>query len=158
VRRATSYEQAREWIAVWTLLQRLGTPSVLLVLASGMYLGITMQAWAFGWAKLAMPTLFVVAAAGGIVGRRRARLRGAVASGAGPLPGELQAQLRQPLLLASWRLRFSLLAGLLFEMTVKPDLAGAALVTGGMALFGVIWSLPLWRREPALQAAPSSAK
>jgi hypothetical protein len=39
LRRATSYEQAREWTALWALLPASGAPSILLSLASGIYLG-----------------------------------------------------------------------------------------------------------------------
>ena len=86
-----------------------------------------------------------VAIAGAIVGPRRARLSAAIAKGGGALPAELVALLRDPLLVASWRVRFALLAGLLFEMTVKPDLRGDVIVMGGTALLGLLWSVPLWR-------------
>jgi hypothetical protein len=58
---------------------------------------------------------------------------------------DLVAQLRHPLPVASWRVRFALLTGLLFEMTVKPDLRGDVIVMGGTVLVGLVWSVPLWR-------------
>jgi hypothetical protein len=145
LRAATSYEQAREWAQPLKLLMPLGMPATLVVLASGIYLATTMGAWELGWVKLAVPTLVVVAIAGAIVGPHRARLSAAIAKGAGPLAADLVAQLRHPLPVASWRIRFALLAGLLFEMTAKPDLRGDVIVMGGAALVGLVWSVPLWR-------------
>jgi hypothetical protein len=147
VRASTSYEQAREWSRLFKLLMPLGMPSTLVVLASGIYLASTMSVWELGWVKLAVPTLVAVAIAGAIVGPRRARLSAAIAKGAGPLPESLVAQLGHPLMMASWRLRFALLAGLLFEMTVEPDLRGAVIVLGGTVLVGLVWSVPLWRTK-----------
>src|SRR5262244_786529 len=97
LRRAASYEQAREWAGVWTLLVPLGVPSVLVVLASGIYLATTLGLWEFGWVEVAVPTLVLVAVAGGIVGPRRNRLRKAIATNAGALPNGLEAELRHPL-------------------------------------------------------------
>jgi hypothetical protein len=148
LRVSTSYEQAREWSQPFKVLLPLGMPATLVVLASGIYLATTMSVWEAGWVKPALPTLVVVAIAGAIVGPRRARSIAAIAKGAGPLPVDLVAQLRHPLLVASWRVRCALLAGLLFEMTAKPDLRGAVVATGGAALVGLVWSAPLWRTDP----------
>jgi hypothetical protein len=122
------------------------------VLASGIYLATTLGVWELGWVRLAVPTLVVVAIAGAIVGPRRNQLRAAIANGEGTLPRDLVAQLRHPLLAASWRVRFALLAGLLFEMTVKPDLPGDVMVTGGALLVGLAWSTPLWRTGTELRS------
>src|SRR5262245_9543782 len=101
LRRATSYEQAREWAELWSLLAPIGIPSVLVVLASGIYLATTLGLWEFGWVKVALPTVVIVAVAGGIVGPRRNRLRKSIAANAGALPYGLKAELRHPLLVAS---------------------------------------------------------
>jgi hypothetical protein len=145
VRASTSYEVAREWSGLFGLLVPLGMPATLVALASGIYLATTLGVWQLGWVRLAVPTLVVVAIAGAIVGPRRNRLRAAIANGDGALSRDLVAQIRHPLLVASWRVRFALLVGLLFEMTVKPDLPGDTVVTGGALLVGLAWSMPLWR-------------
>jgi hypothetical protein len=145
LRTSTTYEQAREWSRLFAWLLPLGMPATLVALASGIYLATTTAAWELGWVKLAVPTLVAVAVAGAIVGPRRNRLRAAITNGAGALPQDLVAQLQHPLLAASWRFRSALLAGLLFEMTVQPDLRGDVIVMGGTALVGFVWSLPLWR-------------
>jgi hypothetical protein len=113
VRASTSYEAAREWSGLFGLLVPLGVPSTLVVLASGIYLATTLGVWELGWIRLAVPTLVVVAIAGAVAGPRRNRSRAAIANGDGALPRDLVAQLRHPLLGASWRVRFALLLGLL---------------------------------------------
>ena len=97
LRRATSYEQARESAGLWSLLAPLGGPSLLVVLASGAYLATTLGVWVVGWVEVAVPTLVVVAIAGGITGPHKTRIRVAIATNAGPLTRDLQTQLRQSL-------------------------------------------------------------
>src|SRR5262245_66301543 len=75
LRRATSYEQAREWAGVWSVLVPLGVPSVLVVLASGIYLATTLGLWQFGWVEVAVAPLALVAVAGAVGRARRKRLR-----------------------------------------------------------------------------------
>lgn len=152
VRASTSYEAAREWSGLFKLLVPLGMPATLVALASGIYLATTISVWELGWVKLAVPTLVAVAIAGAVVGPRRNRLQAAVAKGTGPLPRYLVAQLQHPLLVASWRVRFALLAGLLFGMTVKPDLRGNVVSMAGALLVGLAWSMPLWRTRAAVRA------
>ena len=150
-RRATSYEQARDWVALWGLLAPIGMPSVLIVLASGIYLATTLGVWQFGWAQAAVPTLVIIAVAGAIVGPRRNRLRAAVATNTGPLPRDVLMDLGHPLLRASWGLRAMLLLSLVFEMTTKLD-AGSFALVGGAAVVGTTWSLVTWRRGRVLAA------
>ena len=144
LRRATTYEQAREWVGLWSLLAPLGIPAVLVVLASGMYLATTLGLWEFGWVEVAVPTLVIVAVAGGIIGPRRNRLRKSIATNVGALPNRLKAELRHPLLVASWRLRAALLLGLVFEMTTKLD-SGSVLLMAGVAVISIGWGLPILR-------------
>jgi hypothetical protein len=143
LRRAASYEQAREWAGLWTLLVPVGLPSLLVVLASGIYLATTLGVWDSGWARAGIPTLVLVAVAGGIVGPRRNRLRAAIATSAGPLPRDLRIQLRQPLFLASWNFRAALIVGLVFDMTAKPDVGGVLLISTA-AVVGIALDLPAW--------------
>ena len=156
LKRATSYEQAREWAGVWTLLVPLGVPSVLVVLASGIYLATTLGLWEFGWVEVAVPTLVLVAVAGGIVGPRRNRLRKSIGTNAGALPNGLKAELRDVLLVASWRFRAALLLALVFEMTTKLD-SGSVLLMLCVAVFSIGWGLPLSRTTRAARAAEANS-
>jgi hypothetical protein len=145
LRRAVTHEQAREWTALWDLLPAVGAPSILLALASGIYLATLLGLWDFRWAQVAVPTLVIVAIAGGVTAPARNRVRAAVGASSGPLPADLRQRIRHPLLPTSWRLRTVLLSGLVVDMMVKPDHAVLLMVT--MGLIGAAWSIPLWTRS-----------
>src|SRR5215510_4501681 len=139
LRRSVTHEQAREWAGLWGLLAPVAVPSILVALASGAYLARTLGAWPLEWVKVAVPTVLVVAIAGGVTRPRRRRLLLALSASAGPLPPELLAELRQPLLLRSLRLRAALLVGLVLVMTVKPE--RAILIILAVASLGALWAL-----------------
>jgi len=139
LRRATSYEQAREWINVWKLLPAIGAPSLLGVLLSGVYLASSLGVWTAPWVAAAIPTLVVVAIAGGSTAPSRNRVRAAIGQHSGKLPLDLQRQLRARLWQASLRVRTVLLAGLVFLMTTKPE--ANFLVLAAMGLIAGAWSV-----------------
>jgi len=135
LRRATSYEQAREWMNVWRGLPALGAPSLLGVLVSGIYLASSLGVWTAPWVAAAIPTLVVVAIAGGSTAPSRNRVHAAIGAHTGALPFDLQMQLKARLWQVSLRVRTVLLAGLVFQMTMKPEanllvLAAVGLIAG----------------------------
>src|SRR5262249_3382379 len=136
--RVTSYEQGREWTRVLNLLPAIGAPSVLAALLTGIYLATTLGVWHLSWVGVAIPTLVIVAIAGGLTAPARSRMRNTLGGNVGALPNAVRAQLSQTLWRRSLRLRSALLTGLLFEMTVRPD--AGAWVMGGVAMMGVAWS------------------
>ena len=145
VRGSRTYGEAREWSGLWRLLPRFGLPATLLVLASGIYLASIAGMWRLSWVAVALPTYVGVIMAGGVIGPRRSRVRSALTTGTNSLSSEVRRQLRDPLLMASWRWRAALLVGILFVMTVKPGWSVWAV--GGSALLGGVWSIPAWFRS-----------
>ena len=138
LRRATSYDQARDWTRVWDLLPAIGAPSLLGALGSGMYLATSLGLWNFGWVAVAIPTLIVVGVAGGLTAPARKRVRETLAAQTGGLPHDVQTQLSPPLWLRSLRVRTVLLTGLVFEMTLKPD--AGAWVMAAVLVIGLAWA------------------
>src|SRR5262249_4608952 len=143
---ATTYEEARQGMALSPLLQRVGLPSYLVVLASGLYLATSLAVWEFAWAATAVPTLVVVAVAGAVIGPRRGRIRVATATGIGPLTDDVRLTLRDPMIPASWRFRAALLTGFVLEMTTKPDSAGLLIIVLAGVL-GIAWGALPWAAE-----------
>jgi hypothetical protein len=138
LRRATSYEQAREWTRLWPFLVSLGAPSILLAVASGIYLATLLGVWRAGWVAVAIPTMLFIAVVGGTTAPARKRVETAIGQHIGRLPPTVEHQLRHSRwLAASLRIRTALLLGLLFEMTVKPETGGLLMVAVGLA--GVGW-------------------
>ena len=139
LRRAASYEEAREWTRVWSVLPAIGAPSLLIAFGSGVYLASLLGAWELGWVTVAVPTLVAVGVAGGLTAPARKRVRATLASHAGGLSNDARVQLRKALWAPSLRLRTTLLLGLVFEMTVKPD--AGAWVMAVAVLIAVAWSV-----------------
>jgi hypothetical protein len=143
LRRATSYEQAREWTRVWHLLLPVGAPAILGALASGMYLATSLGVWSSGWVAVAIPTMVLVAVIGGTTAPARKRVEVAIGQNCGTLPPDVARQLRQSRWVgASLRLRTALLFGVLFEMTVRPEAGVVAMVAIG--LLGLAWDVVTW--------------
>jgi hypothetical protein len=137
--RATSYEQAREWMHVWPLLGWIGGPAVLTALASGIYLASSLGMWQASWVAVAIPTIVAMGILGGMTGPSRKRIAVALGAHDGALPDAVNWQLRHTgWLAASLRIRTALLGGLLFEMTAKPNAGLVAM--GVIAVAGLAWA------------------
>jgi hypothetical protein len=82
-----------------------------------------------------------------------------VAAESGPIPSTLRQRLDDPLLWASLRIRTAITLGIVFLMTVKPDLLGSLLTIGLAAVLGLVFSLPTRghkeEKVPAKQAGDS---
>src|SRR5262245_25059867 len=146
LRRAVTYEQAREWATLWSSAAPVGVPSFLVALLSGVYLAKTLGVWELDWTSVAVPTLVVVAIAAGVVRPRRNRLLASISTNSGRLPQPLSAELRQPLLVQSLRLRAAVLVGLVFLMTVKPD--RGLLVILAVGSLGALWGFAARKGPP----------
>jgi hypothetical protein len=60
----------------------------------------------------------------------------------GPISSSLRDQLHDPLLWLSLRLRVNIALGIVFLMTVKPDLIGALLTMAVVVILGLAFRLP----------------
>ncbi|MFT3840282.1 MAG: hypothetical protein QM723_25060 [Myxococcaceae bacterium] len=147
--RATTAEQAAQWTAVWRLLMPMGMPSLLGALASGIYLATAMNGWSFGWTKLAVPALVLVALAGAVVGPRRNRVVSALTAPGAQLSAELHAELAAPRFEASWRFRAAVLVGVVFAMTVKPLESNAVIVVAVVLACAAGWAGLAFAKKPS---------
>jgi hypothetical protein len=116
MRRARSFEQARDANGLQRWVMPIGMASTLVILATGVYLARILSLWGLVWVKLAVPMLVVVAIAGAVANPQRKRIRAAVASGTGTLPNPLTTSL----VVGSLWTRSALLVALVYAMTVKP--------------------------------------
>ncbi len=152
LRRAQTLAQVREWTSLVEGVGKLGPASGLLLLAAGMYM--TATAWNMNtpWIEVGFFALLALMALGmGVPFRRLKAIRRAVAKTAVPdeaLPPEVQRQIADPLLWTSVQVMGSLALGVVFLMTIKPDLAGSLLVLAVVAVLGVVSAQP-WRRPRA---------
>lgn len=152
LRRATTVEQARQWLLVFALLRRVYPASWAAILLSGLYM--TATAWrGVAWIGIAVAALFLLPLLGAaITGRRMATIGPAVAAENGLLSPTLRQQLYDPLLWASIQTRLAIALGIVFLMTVKPGLGGALLTIGVAVVLGLASAWPAWS-QVRLQAA-----
>jgi peptidoglycan biosynthesis protein MviN/MurJ (putative lipid II flippase) len=147
LRRAATADQAREWLKLFTSLRRLYPISWLAILIPGFYMTATVWGGT-AWIIIALAAVVLIAVLGAALGgRQMAPIGQAVAGESGPLSATLRNRLDNPLLWASLRIRTAIALGVVFLMTVKPDLLGA-LITMGVAVFlGLAFSLPARGRD-----------
>jgi hypothetical protein len=148
MRGATTFEQVREWMGIANSAQRVGMPSMLLILISGFYMMAT--AWGgVAWIIVALGTLVLLVVLGlALTGPRMAAIGRAVTGEHGPVSATLHSLLHDPILWISMQTRAALALGIVFLMTVKPELGGALLTTGVALVLGLASGLPVLAREP----------
>ena len=118
----------RAGVAAGVVQRILGPISALLILVPGFYMVITSAGWR-GWAEVGLVSYVVIAVVGAFTGI--SVMRGSMSTGAATI---------------SWLARVGIALGVVFDMTVKPDVRGAAMaVLGGLAAGAAIGALT--RRE-----------
>jgi hypothetical protein len=153
-RQAITTEQARERMHISHRAHRLGMPSMLLALLSGIYMMATV--WGpVPWILMSLGALVLLVVLGLALTRPRMMALGqSLMTENGPLSPRLQDLLHNSLLWLSLRIRGSIALGLVFLMTVKPNLAGSRLAMGLAIGFGLVLSLPISGRA-ILQKKPA---
>jgi hypothetical protein len=149
LRQAASIAEIHEWLRIARGVQRLGAPSMAAILISGFYMMAVARMHA-AWLVVAFGSLIVLALLVVVVTRRRMAAIGrsveATSDSASP---SLRQLLRQPLLWAAMQIRVALALGIVFLMTLKPDLMGSLLTIGIAAMLGLVLALFTLRREQA---------
>jgi hypothetical protein len=132
--------------------------SSLLVLAAGVYLVEAAWQWETPWILLSLATLVVIGVLNSAISARRlATIEKAVADDAGGLlPPTVQRQLADPVLLTSVQTAGMLGLGVVFLMTVKPDLVGSLITLVVALVLGVVSAL-FWRPAAANALAQETA-
>jgi uncharacterized membrane protein len=151
LRRAQRVEHVR---VLSNLVGRLGPLfgiSVLLILASGLYMTFTAWGLQTGWIVVALTSLVLVAPLGTalIEPRRRTIDRLAQAAPDGPLPVSLQQHTHDPMLLTALQTIAALLLGIVFLMIAKPALTPALLVMAIALVLGLASGLVVARTTPS---------
>ena len=146
LRRAGSRSQALASLGNMRLVQRFGPGSIGTILVTGLYMmAVTWKAQ--GWILAALAGLVLIALVGGLLtGARMARVGPAVGRAGEALSPEVQAALRDPLLVISLRLRLALILGIAFLMTVKPSALASVLVLALAAALAWLAGIAMDRR------------
>lgn len=149
LRSAQSLAQVKEWMRGARGMQRLGGASMLAVLLSGFYMMAVAHIGA-AWLIVAFGALLVLGPlAVATTGRRMAAIQRSIGETESLSPS-LQQLLRQPILWIVMQIRAALALGIVFLMTVKPNLAGSLLTIAVAVALGLILALPMPHR-PMIQ-------
>jgi Predicted integral membrane protein (DUF2269) len=147
LRRAQRVEQVR---ALTHLIGRLGPLfgiSVLIILATGLYMAITAWSLQTSWIAVALISLILIAPLGTafIEPRRRVIDRLAREAPDGPLPQSLEQRTHDPILGIALQTVTILLLGIVFLMTDKPSLIGSLIVIAVALVLGLASGLLVFR-------------
>jgi Predicted integral membrane protein (DUF2269) len=139
LRRAQRVEQVRALINLAGRLGPLFGISVLLILATGLYMAITAWGLLTGWILVGLISLILIAPLGTAFTEPRRRAIARLAQGApdGPLPKALEQSIHDPILLTALQTVTFLLLGIVFLMTNKPSLPGSLIVMGVALVLGL---------------------
>jgi hypothetical protein len=149
LRAATMAEPVREWMRVATGVRRLGMASMLALLASGFSMMAIAQIGG-AWLIVAFWSLILLAVLAVTLSFRRMRaITRAMATDSRAVSADLRALLRHPLLWIAIQIRVAIALGIVFLMTVKPDLVGSLLTIGVATVLGLVLALPILDRERA---------
>lgn len=146
LRRASTAEEARQWLTLRTWVQRLGPASLVVILPSGFYMMATTVGWV-GWIIVALAALVLIAILGAsLTGPQTLAVEKAISVEHGPLSTTLHQRLGNPRLWTSLLLRTAIALGIVFLMSIKPDLVGSLATIGIAIALALACSVPLWRR------------
>ena len=148
LRRASAAEQARRGIVLGNTVRWVGAPSLLILLASGIYLASTAWSWEAGWIGVSMGSLVLIAILGGAINGRKVGALAKALPATGVLDQPLLARAGDPLLSLSLRLRMAITVGIIYLMTLKVVEAWKAVAVIAVALIGgAAATLPAFRRQ-----------
>lgn len=150
LRQATTATQVREWLRVSTGARRVGIASMVIILVAGFYMMAVAQIGA-AWLIVAFwMVVLLIALTLALTSPRMAAIGRAMKAEAvenGPVSPTLYHVVHHPLLWISIQTRVAIALGIVFLMTVKPDLSGALLTVGIAVVLGLAAALPLRGRE-----------
>lgn len=153
LRHARTVEHVRVWLQTGRTTRTLFRFSLALLLAAGLYLALTVWGIWTPWIDATLVTLAIFNVVAPLVNGRRyqavGRLLSATGGGGGqPLPAGLVRATHDPVLQLSVHVMAAVSLGIVFLMTVKPDLLGSVVALGTAALCGSIWAVARAARSP----------
>ncbi|HEY3062210.1 MAG TPA: hypothetical protein VGL99_24835 [Chloroflexota bacterium] len=138
-------EQAREWVGGYSVIRRLSPAALAALLLAGIYMAIVNWGGAT-WIVVAFIAFLLLPPLGMISGLRMPGITRDLEHQHGPLQPALRRRLADPLFLASIQVRTAIAVGILFLMTVKPDMTASIAAIGVAIVVGLALSFPALNR------------
>ncbi len=145
--RATTAEQVRDWQGASGNMRRIGMVSMLILLGAGLYMMVTVwHGVAWLWVSFGAIVILMLVM-GRVSGPRMKAIGKAVKEMSGTLSPQTQTPLRDAMLRVGIQARVIMALGIVFLMTVKPDLVGSLLTVGITLVLSLVWGLMIVNRE-----------
>ena len=146
-RGASSTEQVRAWLRVFSVSPPLSGIGLGVLLLSGGYLASLSRVMRQGW----IPATLLGIGIGVVLGitvilPRMKRIRKTIPSLNEPVSSELRSLLSDPVLLSAIRIRMLLATGIVYLMTAKLAFSPSAIALLVAIGTGLVFSIPVWRR------------
>lgn len=157
--RASTAEQIRDWQGSSSKMRRVGMIAMLMLLLAGIYMMATVwHGVAWLWVSFVAIILLMIIM-GRVTAPRMKAVGKAVKETSGTLSVETQNLLRDSMLRVGIQARIIIALGIVFLMTVKPDLVGSLLTLGITLVLSLVWGLMTVNRErkPAEQTLGGAA-
>lgn len=155
LRAIVTVAQARESFHVAASGQRIGGVSMFVLLLSGIYMMVTVWG-AVPWITVTIGMLLLLALLGIPVSRRMAIIKQTELAKDGSVSPTFSGFLQHPLLWIFIQTRMTVVLGIVFLMTVKPDLPGSLLTIGIAIILGLASSLAFLDRKAMLEKMSTS--
>ena len=149
-RRAQRVEEVRALMHVNDLSGPFGDGSGLVVLIAGLYLALSAWSLLTNWILVALISLILILPTNAaLIGPRRRALIKQLEHSApeGKISLALSQHIHNPVLWATSQTTVVLLLGIVFLMTIKPDLRGSLIVMAVALVLGLLSSLLITRRR-----------
>jgi hypothetical protein len=150
LRRASTLAETQLWLQPVGRLPAVAVGSLVVILASGIYLAAQFSGFRLGWVDVALAAFLLMGPLGAVSGRRMRDIRHRSAEANATL-SRVRELLRNPFLFVSLGVRVAVFLGIVLLMTGKPDLPvslGVVLVSVALGFAGA-FLIP--RKNPDLQ-------
>jgi hypothetical protein len=162
LRRTETVGQMREALWFGQVVARIMSIAPLVTFLAGLFMTVTTWGLASAWLDVALPLFFVLAALGSTVtsGHFKALAGAAFTAPDGPVPQHLRAHILDPLFNTVLQTMAALTVGIVFLMSVKPNLVASLAVVAVACTAGYFSAEPIRRASRAFataQPAPTAA-
>lgn len=164
MRQARTTERLAEWARLGLLAGRMIPVAILFIAGSATYMVTVAWGWQTAWVDVVLATfighgIFVQAVENPRLNKlHKGALRAAAALAEGPVPLELHLLAQDALL---WTVDITVTTttvGMIFLMSVKPDLAVSLVAIGVTLLAGLVLSVPFWQTNHARARVTQSGR
>ena len=148
MRRARRVEHIRYLALLMRRSNRVTVPSVVMLLAAGITMTITSWGFETGWIDVALGSVMLLATFNAVITEPRihALTASVMASGDGPFPLAITAQIQSRLLNMAMALQLPYVFGIVFLMVIKPTWEMSLGVMAGALLLGLVIGWSQWLR------------